>query len=46
VQFVSGDKGDLQVGAKIFVAGGTKLPNGDIETTNINVGKNGLTPPM
>ena len=46
VQFVNGDKSDLQVGAKIFVAGGTKLPNGDVETTNINVGKNGLTPPM
>jgi len=46
VQFVNGDKSDLQVGAKIFVAGGIKLPNGDVETTGINVGKNGLTPPM
>ncbi len=46
VQFVNGDKGDLKPGAKIFVAAGTKLPNGDIETAGINVGKNGLTPPM
>jgi hypothetical protein len=46
VQFVNGDKSDLKVGAKIFVAGGTKLPNGDVETAGINVGKNGLTPPM
>jgi hypothetical protein len=46
VQFVSGDKADLKPGAKIFVAAGTKLPNGDIETAGINVGKNGLTPPM
>jgi hypothetical protein len=46
VQFVTGDKSDLKPGAKIFVAAGTKLPNGDIETAGINVGKGGLTPPM
>jgi hypothetical protein len=46
VQFVPGDKSDLKPGAKIFVNGGTKLPNGDIETGAINVGKDGLTPPM
>jgi outer membrane lipoprotein SlyB len=46
VQFVAGEKSDLKPGAKIFIAAGTKLPNGDIETAGINVGKNGLTPPM
>jgi hypothetical protein len=46
VQFVNGDKSDLKPGAKIFVAGGTKLPSGEVETAGINVGKNGLTPPM
>jgi len=46
VQFVPGDKSDLKPGAKIFVVGGTKLPNGDIETGGINVGKDGITPPM
>ena len=46
VQFVNGDKADLKPGAKFFVAAGTKLPNGDVETAGINVGKNGLTPPM
>jgi hypothetical protein len=46
VQFVAGDKSDLKPGAKIFVAAGTKLPNGDIEAPAINVGKDGLTPPM
>jgi outer membrane lipoprotein SlyB len=46
VQFVNGDRSDLKPGAKIFVAAGTKLPNGDVETAGINVGKNGLTPPM
>ena len=46
VQFVSAEKSDLKPGAKIFVVAGTKLPNGDIETAGINVGKNGITPPM
>ena len=46
VQFVPGNKSELQPGSKIFVAGGTKLPNGDVETTAINVGRGGLTPPM
>jgi hypothetical protein len=46
VQFVAGDRGDLKPGAKIFVVAGSRLPNGDIETASINVGKDGLTPPM
>jgi hypothetical protein len=46
VQFVGAEKADLKPGAKIFVVAGTKLPNGDIETQGINVGKNGITPPM
>jgi len=46
VQFVSGDKSDLKPGAKIFIAAGTKLPNGDIEAAGINVGRDGVTPPM
>ena len=46
VQFVPGDKSDLKPGNKIFVVGGTRLPNGDVETNAVNVGKNGLTPPM
>jgi hypothetical protein len=46
VQFVNADKSDLKPGAKIFIAAGTKLPDGNVETAGINVGKNGLTPPM
>ena len=46
VQFVNGDKSDLKPGAKVFVAAGTKLPTGEVETAGINVGKNGITPPM
>ena len=46
VQFVNGDKSDLKPGAKIFVGGFTKLPDGSLEAAGINVGKNGVTPPM
>jgi hypothetical protein len=46
VQFVNGDKADLKPGAKIFIAAGKKLPDGAIEAGGINVGKDGLTPPM
>ena len=46
VPFVNGDKSDLKPGAKIFIAAGTKLPDGSIEAAGINVGKDGLTPPM
>jgi hypothetical protein len=46
VQFVNAEKSDLKPGAKIFIAAGTKLPNGDIETAGVNVGKGGITPPM
>jgi Domain of unknown function (DUF5666) len=46
VQFVNGDKSDLKPGAKIFVAAGKKNPDGSVETGGINVGKDGLTPPM
>lgn len=46
VQFVPGDRSDLKPGNKIFVVGGTRLANGDVETNAINVGKDGLTPPM
>jgi hypothetical protein len=46
VQFVNGDKADLKPGAKIFINGVTKLPDGSLEAAGINVGKDGITPPM
>jgi hypothetical protein len=46
VQFVNGDKSELKPGAKIFIAAGTKKPDGTIETGGINVGRDGITPPM
>ena len=46
VQFVNGDKADLKPGAKIFVGAFTKLPDGSLEAAGINVGKDGIAPPM
>jgi hypothetical protein len=46
VQFVNGDKADLRPGAKVFIGAFTKLPDGSLEAAGINVGKNGVTPPM
>lgn len=46
VAFVAGDRSDLKPGAKIFIAAGTKKPDGTIETGGVNVGRDGVTPPM
>jgi len=45
VTFVAGDKSELKPGAKI-IAFFKKLPDGSYEANRINVGLNGLTPPM
>jgi hypothetical protein len=45
VTYVPGDKDDLKAGAKI-IAFVKKLPDGSLETSRINVGRDGLTPPM
>ena len=46
VQFVNADKADLKPGAKVFIGAFTKLPDGSLEAAGINVGKDGVTPPM
>ena len=46
VAFVNGDRNELKPGAKIFIAAGTKQPDGTIETGGVNVGRDGVTPPM
>jgi hypothetical protein len=46
VAFVNGDLSDLKPGAKIFIGAGTKKPDGTIETGGVNVGRDGITPPM
>jgi hypothetical protein len=46
VSFVPGDKSELKPGAKIFIAAAKKMPDGTLQAARVNVGKDGLTPPM
>jgi hypothetical protein len=45
VTFVPADKSELKPGAKV-IAFMKKLPDGSLETNRVNVGRDGLTPPM
>jgi Domain of unknown function (DUF5666) len=46
VTYVPGDRSDLKAGAKIFIAGAAKQPDGSLIAARIGVGRDGLTPPM
>src|SRR6202521_3757110 len=46
VTFAPGDKADLRPGTKIFIGASKKLPDGTLQATRVNYGKDGLTPPM
>ncbi len=46
VTFVPGGRSDLKPGAKIFVAGAAKQPDGTFLAPGIRVGKGDVTPPM
>ena len=45
VTYEPGDKSDLKAGAKV-IAFIKQLPDGSFETSRVNVGRDGLTPPM
>jgi len=45
VTYVPADKSDLKPGAKV-IAFMKRLPDGSFETNRVNVGRDGLTPPM
>ena len=45
VTFLPGTQVDAKVGAKVFV-GAAKAPDGTLTAPRLNVGKDGLTPPM
>jgi hypothetical protein len=45
VTFVRGEKSDLKPGAQV-IAFMKQLPDGSFETSRVNVGRDGLTPPM
>jgi len=45
VTFLPATQADAKVGAKVFV-GATKAADGTLSAARLNVGKDGLTPPM
>lgn len=45
VTFLPGERSDAKVGAKVFV-GAAKAADGTLSAGRLNVGKDGLTPPM
>ena len=44
--YVPGDKSELKPGAKIFIAGAAKQPDGSLVAARVGVGRDSLTPPM
>jgi hypothetical protein len=46
VTYLVSDRQDLKPGAKVFIGAATKTSDGTLETDRINVGRDGLTPPM
>jgi hypothetical protein len=46
VTFVVGDKSELKPGAKIIIFGAAKKDDGTLEAARVNVGRDGIAPPM
>jgi hypothetical protein len=46
VTFVAGDKSEVKPGAKIIIFGAMKKDDGVLEANRVNVGRDGITPPM
>ncbi|HVY57350.1 MAG TPA: hypothetical protein VHA77_05820 [Xanthobacteraceae bacterium] len=46
VAYAPGDKSEIKPGVHVIIMGAKKNPDGTLETPAINVGRNGLTPPM
>jgi len=46
VMYVPSTRSELKPGAKIYIAAATKQADGSLETSRVNVGLNGVTPPM
>ena len=46
VAFVSGEKSEVKPGAKIIIFGAVKKDDGTLEANRVNVGRDGITPPM
>jgi hypothetical protein len=46
VTFVAGDKSELKPGARIIIFSATRKEDGTLEAARVNVGRDGITPPM
>ncbi len=46
VTFVAGDKSEVKPGAKIIIFGAVKKDDGVLEANRVNIGRDGITPPM
>jgi len=46
VTFVAGDRSELKPGAKIIILSAVKKGDGTLEAARVNVGRDGVTPPM
>ena len=46
VAFVTGNKSEIKPDAKIIIFGATKKDDGTLEANRVNVGRDGITPPM
>jgi len=46
VTFVASDKSEVKPGAKFIIFGAVKKDDGTLEANRINVGRDGITPPM
>jgi hypothetical protein len=46
VTFVVSDKSEVKPGAKLIIFGAAKKEDGSLEANRVNVGRDGITPPM
>ena len=46
VTFVASDKAEVKPGAKLIIFGAAKSEDGALEANRVNVGRDGITPPM
>jgi len=46
VSFIAGDRSELKPGARIIIFSATRKEDGSLEAARVNVGRDGITPPM
>ena len=46
VTFTASDKSEIKPGAKLIIFGAAKKEDGSLEANRVNVGRDGITPPM